>query len=421
MKKLFLLLLLITVTAFGQTVPSYVPTNGLVGWWPFNGNANDQSGNGNNGTPNGALLTSDRFGFANRALDFDGVDDRVEIPHNAMINCQSVTIVAWIKPDSYLNSDGNQSQVVSKREWTGWGNSYEFGIGKDPMNNYSNNSNNAAYVNYTVSSNTTKSFATNQLTTSSWSMITYTHDNLNVKLYLNDSLMASFPSPGLLPNGNTLPVWFGARPGNNGRHFFNGKIDDVGIWNRALDSQEIGDLFKGCSDSIFTQPDNFSAFAIPGWANFKCTSTDTAATFQWQQSSGAGWIDLTNLGNYSGATSDSLVITGVTSSMNNYGYRCIVASCTTDTSDVAVLTVTNGIGLGESTLQKLTVSPNPTSGLVSLNSSVIGSYELLALDGRVLESGTAKKDYDLSQQPNGVYNLKLTTADGTRVLKIVKN
>jgi hypothetical protein len=33
-------------------VPSYVPTNGLVGWWPFNGNANDESGNGNNGTVN---------------------------------------------------------------------------------------------------------------------------------------------------------------------------------------------------------------------------------------------------------------------------------------------------------------------------------------------------------------------------------
>jgi hypothetical protein len=41
-----------------QNVPSYVPTNGLVGWWPFNGNANDESGNGNNGTVNGATLTT---------------------------------------------------------------------------------------------------------------------------------------------------------------------------------------------------------------------------------------------------------------------------------------------------------------------------------------------------------------------------
>ena len=58
--------LLTWTTLFGQ-VPSYVPTNGLVGYWPFNGNANDESGNGNNGTVNGATLTTDRFGNSNSA------------------------------------------------------------------------------------------------------------------------------------------------------------------------------------------------------------------------------------------------------------------------------------------------------------------------------------------------------------------
>jgi hypothetical protein len=107
--------------------------------------------------------------------------------------------------------------------------------------------------------------------------------------------------------------------------------------------------------------------------------------------------------------------------MNNYGYRCIVTGCKTDTSDLAVLTVVNGIGLGESSLQKLTVSPNPTNGMVSLNTSVVGNYELLTLDGRVLETGAAKKDYDLTTYPKGVYHLRLATDEGTRVLKVVKN
>jgi hypothetical protein len=106
--------------------------------------------------------------------------------------------------------------------------------------------------------------------------------------------------------------------------------------------------------------------------------------------------------------------------MNNYGYRCIVTGCSTDTSDVAVLTVTNGIGLGENALEKLMISPNPTTGIVSLSSEASGTYELLSLDRRLIESGEIKKEYDLSQQPNGVYNLRLQTADGTRVLKIVK-
>ncbi|MEJ6801976.1 MAG: hypothetical protein QNK77_12425, partial [Crocinitomicaceae bacterium] len=79
MKRLLLLITIcISSVSFGQ-VPNYVPTNGLVGWWGFNGNANDESGNGNNGTVNGATLTTDRFGNPNSAYDFDGVDDFIEV------------------------------------------------------------------------------------------------------------------------------------------------------------------------------------------------------------------------------------------------------------------------------------------------------------------------------------------------------
>jgi hypothetical protein len=69
MKTKFLVIALV-VCLFSNAqaqVPSYVPSNGLVGWWPFNGNANDESGNGNNGTINGPTLTADRFGNANKA------------------------------------------------------------------------------------------------------------------------------------------------------------------------------------------------------------------------------------------------------------------------------------------------------------------------------------------------------------------
>ena len=58
------------VTSLAQTVPNYVPSNGLVGWWPFNGNATDESINTNDGTVNGATLTADRFGNANSAYSF---------------------------------------------------------------------------------------------------------------------------------------------------------------------------------------------------------------------------------------------------------------------------------------------------------------------------------------------------------------
>ena len=56
---------------------------GLVGWWKFDGDATDSSGNGNDGTVNGATLTTDRHGQANEAYSFDGVDDYILVPHNS--------------------------------------------------------------------------------------------------------------------------------------------------------------------------------------------------------------------------------------------------------------------------------------------------------------------------------------------------
>ncbi len=79
---------LLTLLAWAATplttkaqLPDYLPTEGLVGWWPFNGNANDESGNGNDGTVNGATLTEDRDGNQNAAYSFDGVDDFIQISY----------------------------------------------------------------------------------------------------------------------------------------------------------------------------------------------------------------------------------------------------------------------------------------------------------------------------------------------------
>jgi hypothetical protein len=91
------------------------------------------------------------------------------------------------------------------------------------------------------------------------------------------------------------------------------------------------------------------------------------------------------------------------------------------TDTISVVINPTGIGTSELKLSSLEIFPNPTNGIVSLNASVIGSYELLTLDGRILESGTAKKDYDLTRYPKGVYHLRLSTDEGNRVLKVVKN
>jgi len=88
--------LCMTASIWAQ-VPTYVPTNGLVSWWPFNANANDESGNGNNGTVNGATLTTDRFGVANKAYNFDGVNDYIQCLQSGVGGNTSRSLSFWIK------------------------------------------------------------------------------------------------------------------------------------------------------------------------------------------------------------------------------------------------------------------------------------------------------------------------------------
>lgn len=426
MKQLLTLLLIGLTSLYAQTVPSYVPTNGLAGWWPFNGNANDQSGNANNGTVNGSILTSGRIGGANTAYEFNGSSNTIgySMPFFGGGQKTEFTFHTTLLFNSTTNAPNIWGKTLS------WG-EVNFFIGN-------NNEIGFKWAN-SITGNKYSSIESqpNVIQTGQWYSIDIVYQNSNAQIYLNGlpittnikwtaqggsvistSQIEASCNFDQIANSSKLGLRYtGGSPGN----YFNGIMDEFGIWNRPLSQNELINLHIGCSDSVNFQPQNFTAFSSVGWANFKCRSTDTAATYQWQQSNGAGWLDLTNLGNYSGTTSDSLVIAGVTASMNNYGYRCIVTGCSSDTSDVAVLTVANGIGLGESMIDKLTISPNPTNGIVSLNISVVGNYELLTLDGRVLESGTAKKDYDLTKYPTGVYHLRLSTDDGTRVLKVVKN
>ena len=77
-KLLLITALALTLNVTAQ-VPNYVPASGLAGWWSFTGNANDLSGNNNNGTVNGATLTTDRFGSANSAYSFDGVSNYIKV------------------------------------------------------------------------------------------------------------------------------------------------------------------------------------------------------------------------------------------------------------------------------------------------------------------------------------------------------
>jgi hypothetical protein len=209
-------------------VPSYVPTNGLVGYWPFNGNANDESGNGNNGTVNGATLTTDRFGNANKAYSFDGVNDNILVPYNLSLNPNLPFSVSFF---GLTNSPGTSQTWISTNP---------FGVTKGwVLMPYQGTG-----MNYEVSiNNQWQSFVSPYLfPTSNWVHCVFVFDVSSIKVFINGSLLETVNLPaGSISYGNSLPLMFGSTV--TGLNWLNGKIDDIGIHNRVLTQQEITNLY----------------------------------------------------------------------------------------------------------------------------------------------------------------------------------
>jgi hypothetical protein len=213
------------VTSLAQTVPNYVPTNGLVGWWPFNGNANDESGNGNNGTINGPTLAADRFGNTGKAYSFDGINDYIKAYQ--VLNNYSVSL--WFKPISLTNQFNNLFDYEnSYAELTNDSTIYARAQKPTPpsigvLTNYKNNLNTWHHL-----------------------VVIYSPQNSQMDVYIdNVNHFTSTSAPGGIywPADNNDTIYFGGYYLHN-INYFNGIIDDIGTWNRALTQQEITDLYN---------------------------------------------------------------------------------------------------------------------------------------------------------------------------------
>ncbi|MFN5620948.1 MAG: LamG domain-containing protein [Flavobacteriales bacterium] len=238
-------LLGLRITATAQTPPSYVPTDGLAGWWPFNGNANDESGNGNDGTVNGATLTEDRLGTPNACYNFNGTNQNIQIANSSSLTMSELSISAWILPlsnNGCIVSKCNPSNAFAKsfrfshqEFWQGQhGLSTWYGLG---------NCNNASEAGLYGDSGTVPN--------GTWSHVvsTVTGSGL-VRHYLNGVLFESSQSSPVIMCDNPLSTMRIGSYWIQGQNWFNGKIDDLAIWNRVLSSNEIQALYQsqGSSD-----------------------------------------------------------------------------------------------------------------------------------------------------------------------------
>jgi hypothetical protein len=212
-----------------------LPTNlqtGLIGYWPFNGNANDVSGNANNGTVNGATLTTDRFGNANSAYSFDG-NDYLSGNLNIDLNL-NFTISSWVNPQS-LNG-GHFVQLGIDDGVTGCNG---IGIGKGGLTTYTNDmGNNFIELSSCVAWNP----SSYQIANNIWSLLTITKNNQGILYFVNGSQVHSISSTSILPsNGN---FYFGSTgPNPTGPCYYKGMLDEILVYNRALSPSEIAQLY----------------------------------------------------------------------------------------------------------------------------------------------------------------------------------
>ena len=238
MKKHLLFFTLLFVSIGNAQVPTYVPTNGLVGYWPFSGNANDVSGNGNNGTNNGATLTADRFGNANSAYSFNGTSSYIAVPHNATFNMQKATWNVWVKINAA--STGNGYYIFGKRD-----------NAQHHVNFYESLGAGRAIIGWTT--NQASSVGTINIT-GSWHLISMTYDQTlstnNLKSYLDGVYYQSATvQPFSFLNGD---IRFGIEANFNYWQPLNGLIDEASIYNRVLTQTEIQQLFTA---SLNTNPE----------------------------------------------------------------------------------------------------------------------------------------------------------------------
>jgi len=214
-------------------------SSGLVGSWSFDEGAgttvHDSSGNGNNGTMiNAPVWSSGAYGLA---LAFNGADNYVEIPHSDTLTSSNFTIEAWI----YLNADVNhtQARIVSKQETIS--KSYSFDIFG---NGYGGSTGNQLLLSIGTGAVWYNFLSTTHLSNQTWYHVAGTQEGTNSKIYLNGQLDKNgTTSTQTANNTGVLTIGCQKQTGTNATYFFNGTIDEVKIYNRALGQQEIqGDM-----------------------------------------------------------------------------------------------------------------------------------------------------------------------------------
>ena len=234
-KKIVLFLSIFCIFTYASVVLAIAPTSGLVGYWNLDGSANDFSGGGNNGTVNG--VSSWVIGKINQALSFNG-SNYVSISHISSLNPGSSlwSVSAWVKgnSDGSVLWKGSSSLDLYKLAVDGGNAIFNINAGGD-----------------TVSTTAKSSVIVND---GNWHLITGVRSSVNkADIYVYGILSGTSTYAGSgISIDTTTPLIIGSENGN--KSFFSGLIDDVRVYNRALSSSEVLDVYNADQSGSINPP-----------------------------------------------------------------------------------------------------------------------------------------------------------------------
>ena len=246
MKRIILTLtfvLFVIPIGISQDLPSYVPTDGLIAYYPFNGNANDESGNENNGVVDGATLTTDRFENNENAYNFDGLETFITLPNDFFNGAENgiYTINFWTK---YFQE--NTTIFYKGGSWK----ESAISITSEKKVEYS----------FKNGTNSTSNFLTSNtsLERDKWYNITIIHVSGEIKLFINGTFETQLQINDVVDWSTSINtqcagvgMHFGKNYNNCTRDMgYYGVIDDFGIWDRGLSEQEIQNLYTSSTGDI---------------------------------------------------------------------------------------------------------------------------------------------------------------------------
>lgn len=297
MKKILLpLFLILTHICVGQ-----VDLNlGLRAYYPFSGNANDVSGNGNNPVFNNATLTADRFGNPNSAYHFNGINSYMRINNNASINTtNTLSIVAWVKPLGFYMGQCHGNSIMMKGDQDYLTGNYLMRYDDNAYTNGTNCSNPVVDIDhqniYGAGVQQAPPGYLPYVQTNQWYNIIITYDGTTIKLYIGCELKAT-SAQGSATFTNAYDLYFGKLNNSSFPYWLNADLDEIRIYDRALTNDEINVLgsctiLNGCGSWLQTQAVgqsvtvgdlDVSGDQITVEANFNCSSFPIVGPSQWE-------------------------------------------------------------------------------------------------------------------------------------------